>query len=240
VFSVDAGAKFGYTWWVVLLATVGIIVYGEMSGRIAAVTGKPVFKVDSPKSRLWFGPVITDRGKPHRFHACAAEIGGVAMILKLLSILPTAFTPRWRWCFFQPSSGLSLAAQSTHVEIFVLIRSDSVVFGKGKVSPTDNIVNQYIVSSRPSRANRSGSEIPGWICVNKSLDGSAVTDRISAENAAGQIDPTQRRPDDLADNAASACRNSDGHPLQCSYVKRTRRPHLEYRSVARLMASGYA
>jgi manganese transport protein len=39
VFSVNAGAKFGYSLlWVALVGTVGIIVYGEMAGRIAAVT----------------------------------------------------------------------------------------------------------------------------------------------------------------------------------------------------------
>ena len=44
VFSVNAGAKFGFSLlWVVLLGTIGIIVYCEMAGRIAAVTEQPVF-----------------------------------------------------------------------------------------------------------------------------------------------------------------------------------------------------
>lgn len=45
-FAQDAGSKFGYSLlWVVILGTVGIMVYGEMSGRIAAVTEQPVFHI---------------------------------------------------------------------------------------------------------------------------------------------------------------------------------------------------
>ena len=44
VFNTQAGAKFGYSLiWVVLVGVVGIIVYSEMCGRIAAVSGRPVF-----------------------------------------------------------------------------------------------------------------------------------------------------------------------------------------------------
>ena len=58
VFSVDAGAKFGYSLvWVVLLGTVGIMVYGEMSGRIAAVTGRPVFQLIRQKAGFKVGLV---------------------------------------------------------------------------------------------------------------------------------------------------------------------------------------
>ena len=38
VFTVQGGARFGYMLiWVVVVGTIGIIVYGEMAGRIAAV-----------------------------------------------------------------------------------------------------------------------------------------------------------------------------------------------------------
>ena len=44
VFMSQAGAIFGYRLrWMIVLGTVGIIIFGEMSGRIAAVTHQPVF-----------------------------------------------------------------------------------------------------------------------------------------------------------------------------------------------------
>ena len=44
VFNVSAGATFGYQLlWVIVIGVVGIIVYSEMCGRVAAVSGKAVF-----------------------------------------------------------------------------------------------------------------------------------------------------------------------------------------------------
>src|SRR5204862_76589 len=46
VSSAQAGAKFRHSLlWVVVLGTIGIIVYGEMAGRIAAVTKEPVMSI---------------------------------------------------------------------------------------------------------------------------------------------------------------------------------------------------
>ena len=46
VFAALAGSVFGYSLiWVFALSTVGIIVYGEMSGRVAAVAKQPVFNL---------------------------------------------------------------------------------------------------------------------------------------------------------------------------------------------------
>ena len=43
VFNVAAGATFGYQlMWVIPVGVVGIIVYSEMCGRVAAVSGKAV------------------------------------------------------------------------------------------------------------------------------------------------------------------------------------------------------
>ena len=53
VFNVAAGATFGYQLlWVVVVGVVGIIVYSEMCGRVAAVSGKAVF--DAVRERLGF------------------------------------------------------------------------------------------------------------------------------------------------------------------------------------------
>ena len=53
VFTMQAGALFGYRLaWSVVLGTIGIIVFLEMSGRIAAVKQKAVFDVVRPHRRL--------------------------------------------------------------------------------------------------------------------------------------------------------------------------------------------
>src|ERR1051325_4823151 len=84
VFSVNAGAKFGYSLlWVALLGTVGIIVYGEMAGRIAAVTEQPVFYLIRQRAGYSAGLGTLIAANIVSLLTCAAEVGGVALILKL-------------------------------------------------------------------------------------------------------------------------------------------------------------
>jgi Mn2+/Fe2+ NRAMP family transporter len=89
LFSINAGAKFHYQLlWIVALGTLGIIVYGEMAGRIAAVTRTPVFDVirDTIGPRL--GLVTLVAAVFVGVMTCAAEVGGVALILRLLFDMP--------------------------------------------------------------------------------------------------------------------------------------------------------
>lgn len=85
VFTVNAGAKFRYhLLWIVVLGTVGIIVYGEMAGRIAAVAKQPVAVV--MRDRLGYRTALgtLTAATIVNLMTCAAEIGGLALILKLL------------------------------------------------------------------------------------------------------------------------------------------------------------
>jgi Mn2+/Fe2+ NRAMP family transporter len=53
VFNTAAGATFGYQLvWVIPVGVLGIIVYSEMCGRVAAVSGKAVF--DAVRERVGF------------------------------------------------------------------------------------------------------------------------------------------------------------------------------------------
>ena len=46
VFAAKAGSIFGYALiWVFAFSTVGIMVFGEMSGRVAAIAKQPVFNL---------------------------------------------------------------------------------------------------------------------------------------------------------------------------------------------------
>jgi manganese transport protein len=85
VFALDAGAKFGYgLLWVVLIGTVGIAVYGEMAGRIAAVRQQPT--MDAVKERLGgnFALVVLVASTVINVLTCAAEVGGLAVVLQLV------------------------------------------------------------------------------------------------------------------------------------------------------------
>jgi manganese transport protein len=89
VFNVEAGAQFGYQLlWVVVVGVVGIIVYSEMSGRVAAVSKRPVF--DAIRERLGFGVGLGALASSQvvNLMTLAAEVGGVALVLQLLSGLP--------------------------------------------------------------------------------------------------------------------------------------------------------
>src|SRR6187397_166880 len=86
---ISAGATFGYQLlWAVVLGVGGIITYAEMCGRVAAVSGAAVF--DAVRERLGFGVglVALVAGELVNLLTLAAEIGGVAIVLQLLSGLP--------------------------------------------------------------------------------------------------------------------------------------------------------
>jgi Mn2+/Fe2+ NRAMP family transporter len=85
VFSLNGGAKFGYSlMWVVALGTVGIIVYGEMAGRVAAVTRQPIFYVIRERTGFPAALGTMLAANVISLLTCAAEIGGIAIILRLL------------------------------------------------------------------------------------------------------------------------------------------------------------
>jgi Mn2+/Fe2+ NRAMP family transporter len=92
VFNTAAGATFGYELlWVIPIGVLGIVVYSEMCGRVAAVSGKAVF--DAVRERVGFkaalGALVSSEIVNLMTLAC--ELGGVAIALQLLAGLP------YRW-----------------------------------------------------------------------------------------------------------------------------------------------
>jgi manganese transport protein len=84
-FTLNAGQKFAYSLlWVVPLGTLGIIVYCEMAGRVAAVRRRPVFAL--VRERTGFAPALLTLCASVLVNllTCAAEIGAVALLLRLL------------------------------------------------------------------------------------------------------------------------------------------------------------
>jgi Mn2+/Fe2+ NRAMP family transporter len=89
VFLGQAGAVFGYeTLWAIVVGLVGIMVYAEMSGRVAAVSHRPVFDLIRERLGFGFGAMTLVAGQLVTLLTLAAEIGGVAIVLQLLFDLP--------------------------------------------------------------------------------------------------------------------------------------------------------
>ena len=89
VFAAKAGSTFGYALiWVFAFSTVGIIVFSEMSGRVAAVAKQPVFNLMRHRLGLKLGLVTLAASIISNLITCAAEVGGVALVLNYLTGAP--------------------------------------------------------------------------------------------------------------------------------------------------------
>jgi len=111
VFNVSAGATFGYQLlWVVVIGVVGIVVYSEMCGRVAAVSGKAVF--DAVRERVGFksGLAVLVASQVVNLMTLTAEIGGVAICLQLLSGLA------YRWLIVVAGAALLVVVWVTAFE----------------------------------------------------------------------------------------------------------------------------
>lgn len=91
VFGAQAGSRFGFALiWVFAFATIGIMVFGEMSGRVAAIAKQPVFNLMRHRLGLKMGLVTLIASLASNLITCAAEIGGMALVLHLLTGAPVS------------------------------------------------------------------------------------------------------------------------------------------------------
>jgi manganese transport protein len=111
VFNVSAGAMFGYELlWVLPVGVVGIIVFSEMCGRVAAVSKKAVF--DAVRERVGFKAALGTlvASEVVNLMTFAAELGGVAIALQLLCGLP------YRWLIVLAALALAVVIWVTAFE----------------------------------------------------------------------------------------------------------------------------
>jgi manganese transport protein len=89
VFAAQAGSIFGYSLiWVFAFSTIGIMVFGEMSGRVAAVAHQPVFNLMRHRLGLKLGLVTLFASMVSTLITTAAELGGVGLVLHYLTGAP--------------------------------------------------------------------------------------------------------------------------------------------------------
>lgn len=86
VTNAAVGARFGVSLvWVVVVGVVGICVFAEMSGRVAAVSGRATFDLIRERLGPRMGLLNLLASMAVTFLTLAAEIGGVALALELAS-----------------------------------------------------------------------------------------------------------------------------------------------------------
>ena len=86
VANAAVGARFGMNLaWVVVVGVVGIVVYAEMSGRVAAICGRPVFDLVRERLGPRFGLANLVASFFINLLTLTAEIAGVAIALSLVS-----------------------------------------------------------------------------------------------------------------------------------------------------------
>jgi manganese transport protein len=86
VFNIAAGATFGYQLlWALPIGVGGIITYAEMCGRVATISQRAV--MDAVRERLGFGVGLVSlaAGQLVNMLTLAAEVGGIALVLQLMS-----------------------------------------------------------------------------------------------------------------------------------------------------------
>jgi manganese transport protein len=89
VFNATAGATLGYQLiWAVVVGAIGIMVYSEMCGRVACVAKRPVFDVVRERLGYKVGLTTLCASQFVNLMTCAAEVGGVAIVLRYLFGLP--------------------------------------------------------------------------------------------------------------------------------------------------------
>jgi Mn2+/Fe2+ NRAMP family transporter len=86
VFMSQAGSRFDFRLiWVVVVATIGIMVFSEMSGRVAAMSRQPLFNTIRHRLGFSLGLLTLVGALISTLITCSAEIGGLALVLQLLT-----------------------------------------------------------------------------------------------------------------------------------------------------------
>jgi Mn2+/Fe2+ NRAMP family transporter len=166
------GSRFGLSLaWATLVGIVGICLYAEMSGRVAAVTGRATF--DLVRERL--GPRAGLANLTASFLVTmltlAAEVGGVALALELATSV--------NYLLWVPVAGLALWLVIWRVKFtmlengFGLLGLALVVFAVAlwKLNPAwGDLIHQIVAPHKPS-----GEGLPTYFYYAIALFGAAMT-----------------------------------------------------------------
>ena len=109
VANAETGARFDMNLaWVVVVGVIGIVVYAEMSGRVAALCGRPVFDLVRERLGARFGLANLAASFFINSLTLTAELAGVALALSLLTsvnylfLIPGVALLVWLVCWRMP------------------------------------------------------------------------------------------------------------------------------------------
>jgi manganese transport protein len=166
------GSRFGMSLaWVVVLGIGGICLFAEMSGRVTALTGRPVFDLVRHRLGPRLGLLNLVASVLVTFLTLAAEIGGVALALQLAS---DVYYLAW-----VPLTGLFVAivlwrVPFTFIEnTFGLLGLALVVFLVALWRLSPNWAQLWQQASHPAVPQGAGT--PTWIYYAIALLGAAMT-----------------------------------------------------------------
>jgi Mn2+/Fe2+ NRAMP family transporter len=87
VFNTGAGAHYGYALlWALVVGIVGIMVYGEMSGRVSVVTRRPLMALVRERYGPGFGAVTLIAEQFVIVMSLCAQLGGIALVLQFVAV----------------------------------------------------------------------------------------------------------------------------------------------------------
>jgi manganese transport protein len=83
VFNTGAGAHFGFgLLWALLVGVIGIMVYGEMSGRVSVITRRPLMGLVRERYGPGLGMLTLLSEQTVIIMTIAAQVGGIALVLQ--------------------------------------------------------------------------------------------------------------------------------------------------------------
>jgi Mn2+/Fe2+ NRAMP family transporter len=172
VTSALVGSRFGLSLaWATILGIVGICLYAEMSGRVAAVTGRGTFDLVRERLGPRFGLANLAASFLVTVLTFAAEIGGVALALELATSV--------NYLLFVPVVGLAIWFMIWRVKFSILENSFGllglalVVFGVAlwKLHPDwGQLLHQVAAPNKPD-----GESLPVYFYYAIALFGAAMT-----------------------------------------------------------------
>jgi manganese transport protein len=166
------GSRFGLSLaWVVVVGVLGICVFAEMSGRVAAVSGRPTFDLVRERLGPRVGLANLAASMAVTFLTFVAEIGGVALALELASSV--------NYLLWVPVAGAAVwlvlwRVKFSAVEnVFGLMGLTLIVFAVAvwQLGPDWSALWQE--ASRPSKP--AGEGLPTYLYYAVALFGAAMT-----------------------------------------------------------------
>ena len=186
VFNTQAGATFGYQLlWVVVVGVVGIIVYSEMCGRVAAVSKRPVF--DLVRERVGFGAGLgTLIASPAQAQRNGGQVDKVAAshalrIMLVVLIVPFAFNAM-NVHGLDPYAPLAKTFSWTGFIVLVAITAAAAAVMERFKSPNSWMIGPLLAAALVTATGHSFSTFPaGVVNAGQLLIGISLGSRFTPE-----------------------------------------------------------